>query len=96
MTQKHIIICGNALNELKKLSECIVDCVVTSPPYWRMRDYGEDTEDIYETEAGKSCNHDFENRICKKCRTYHGQLGLEFSASLYIAHLIQIFKDKRS
>lgn len=34
------IICGDALTILKKLPSESVDCVVTSPPYWSLRDYG--------------------------------------------------------
>jgi DNA modification methylase len=33
------IICGDALKTLQKLPDDSVDCVVTSPPYWRLRDY---------------------------------------------------------
>ena len=35
-----MIIQGDALTELKKLSAESVDCCVTSPPYYRLRDYG--------------------------------------------------------
>ena len=35
-----MIICGDALTELKKLSDASVHCCVTSPPYWALRDYG--------------------------------------------------------
>ena len=34
------IVCGEAEGELAKLEAQSVDCCVTSPPYWRMRDYG--------------------------------------------------------
>jgi len=34
------IICGDALTELKKLPAESVDCCITSPPYWGLRDYG--------------------------------------------------------
>ena len=34
------VIYGDALAELKKLPDEIVQCVVTSPPYWGLRDYG--------------------------------------------------------
>ncbi len=34
------IICGEALEELRKLPEASVHCVVTSPPYWGLRNYG--------------------------------------------------------
>lgn len=34
------IICGDALIELKKMPNDSIDCCVTSPPYWGLRDYG--------------------------------------------------------
>lgn len=34
------IICGDALAELRKLPDESVDCCITSPPYWGLRDYG--------------------------------------------------------
>lgn len=34
------ILCGDALTVLKTLPENSVQCVVTSPPYWGLRDYG--------------------------------------------------------
>ena len=36
----HQIICGDALDVLRTLQENSVHCVVTSPPYWKLRDYG--------------------------------------------------------
>jgi len=35
-----MIICGDALTELRKLLDESVNCCVTSPPYWGLRDYG--------------------------------------------------------
>ena len=34
------LLCGNALTELKKLPDESVNMCVTSPPYWKQRDYG--------------------------------------------------------
>src|SRR5258708_3308896 len=34
------IICGDVRDELQKLPGNSVQCVVTSPPYWGVRDYG--------------------------------------------------------
>jgi len=34
------IYCGDSLETLKKIPDKFVDCVVTSPPYWALRDYG--------------------------------------------------------
>lgn len=39
---KNKILCGDALSELKKLPDESIDCVITSPPYWGLRDYGVD------------------------------------------------------
>ena len=35
-----MIICGDALTELRKLPDESVNCCVTSPSYWGLRDYG--------------------------------------------------------
>lgn len=34
------IICGDARHVLRQLPDESIDCVVTSPPYWALRDYG--------------------------------------------------------
>lgn len=39
---KEQIIQGNCLDVLQTLSDCSVDCCVTSPPYYGLRDYGVD------------------------------------------------------
>ena len=36
------VICGDALEVLRTLPDCSVNCVVTSPPYFGLRDYGMD------------------------------------------------------
>jgi DNA modification methylase len=36
------VLCGDALTELRKLPGESVQCVVTSPPYYGLRDYGQD------------------------------------------------------
>ena len=35
---------GNSLDELKKLDNESIDCCITSPPYWGLRDYGHDEQ----------------------------------------------------
>jgi site-specific DNA-methyltransferase (adenine-specific) len=34
-----MIIVGNALDKLKELEDESIDCIITSPPYWSLRDY---------------------------------------------------------
>ena len=41
-TPKDVIIQGDALAKLKELPSESVDCCITSPPYFGLRDYGVD------------------------------------------------------
>ncbi|MCD9187018.1 MAG: site-specific DNA-methyltransferase [Pyrinomonadaceae bacterium] len=34
------IVCGDSLKVLKTIPAASIDCVITSPPYWALRDYG--------------------------------------------------------
>lgn len=40
MTGKSQIVVGDALNVLRRISDNYIDCCVTSPPYYGLRDYG--------------------------------------------------------
>lgn len=44
MNEKNKIVIGDCLEELKKLPNNSVDCCVTSPPYFNLRSYMEDSE----------------------------------------------------
>lgn len=53
------IYCGEAFEVLKTFESESIDCVVTSPPYWGLRDYG-----TAEWEGGDiNCNHEIKNNI---------------------------------
>jgi len=41
MTPTVQILCGDALDKLRELPDESVQCCVTSPPYWGLRDYGQ-------------------------------------------------------
>ncbi len=34
------ILCGDVLEKLKEISDESIDCIISSPPYWGLRDYG--------------------------------------------------------
>ena len=102
------IIHGNALRVLKKLPSESVDCIITSPPYWGLRDYGEEADTIWGGDP--YCEHEwvlkirkdsverdnikgFRSGFCKKCGSWFGQLGLEPSLEMYIEHLLEIMKE---
>jgi DNA modification methylase len=57
---------GDALEVLRTFPEGVVQCCITSPPYWGLRDYG-----------------------------IAGQIGREADPSLYIDHLVEVFREVR-
>ena len=74
------IIQGDALTELKKLKEESVNCVVTSPPYWALRDYGVEgqlgLEPTFQEYINKLCDiFDEVRRVLKKDGTCWVNLG---------------------
>ena len=55
---------GNVLETLKDLPVCSVQCVVTSPPYYGLRDYG-----TAEWEGGDpNCNHVDDDKVAERKR----------------------------
>lgn len=40
------ILCGDAQARLAEVPDGVIDCIVTSPPYWRQRDYRGEAEQI--------------------------------------------------
>ena len=49
------ILNGDVREKIKELEKGSVDCIITSPPYWRLKDYGnekqiglEETPDEYD------------------------------------------------
>jgi len=52
------IICGNVLDALKKLPSNSIDCIITSPPYWGLRFYGEQANTIWGGDP--NCEHEWE------------------------------------
>lgn len=83
----------DAITGLRRLPDNSVDCIVTSPPYWQMRDYG-----IEPTLWGGSdvCEHRFDdNGYCTECGGWLGQLGLEPKRDDFIFHLLLVFDECR-
>jgi len=52
-----IIYQGDVLKALKLIPDESVDCIITSPPYYGQRFYGEETNVIWDGKPG--CNHEF-------------------------------------
>lgn len=49
---------GHILEVLKTLDDESVNTIITSPPYWGLRDYGEDTKTIWDGDP--SCEHSWD------------------------------------
>jgi len=65
------ILQGDALAQLKTLPEKSINMVMTSPPYWALRDYGVDVETIWD--GDKDCEHDFK---IKERQLHSGKVGI--------------------
>jgi len=67
------IIQGDSLRVLKQMPDESVNCMMTSPPYWALRDYGNAVESIWD--GDKSCEHKFQIEEKKNPMDRGGNLG---------------------
>ena len=66
------ILLGDSRQKLKELADNSVDCVITSPPYFSLRDYGTATW----VGGDPKCPHRRMNKVSAKTITGHKQTGL--------------------
>ncbi len=86
----HRFIVGHVLDALKLLPEESVHCVVTSPPYWGLRDYG--LPPVYWPEVEYS---PMSGLPPIRVPAWEGQLGLEPTPEMYVGHLVLVFREVR-
>ena len=102
-----------------------VHCIITSPPYWSLRDYGlppsiwggspdciHDWSPPLKNHKGgpQGANGDRSDRdvsaqnaaqdtpagmFCLRCNAWRGCLGLEPTPTLYVAHMVEVFRECR-
>ena len=80
MIKNNSIICGDCLKVLKTLPDESINCVMTSPPYWALRDYGVDgqmgLEPTFQEYINKLCDiFDEVKRVLKKDGTCWINMG---------------------
>ena len=63
-TENGILYCANVLEILPKFPDESIDCIITSPPYWGLRDYGEKTNIIWG--GNSNCKHEWDNETIVK------------------------------
>ena len=91
---------GDAREVLAGLPPVSVDCCITSPPYWGLRDYDLEPQ-LWGGDA--DCHHlwdrrtgvDGDGRFCADCGAWLGHLGLEPLPELYVRHLVEVFRAVR-
>jgi DNA modification methylase len=75
-----------------------VHTICTSPPYWGLRNYGNDPS-VWG--GDESCDHEWgegtdeSGKTCAKCDAWLGQLGLEPKPEMFVDHLVEIFREAR-
>ncbi len=97
------LITADAEAGIARLPDRSVDCLVTSPPYWRLRDYAPDTwtggrPECRHRPAGIGTGDDRSHRCrCRDCgaRREHPQIGLEPTADDYVGTLQAVFASAR-
>jgi DNA modification methylase len=83
------IVQGHVLETLSVMPSSSVDMVITSPPYWALRDY--QTADQIWGES-RLCKHDWSRgSVCIHCSAWRGQLGLEPTFDMFVGHLCDVF-----
>ena len=95
------IINGDSLEVLKALPDESIDCVVTSPPYWALRDYGCEgqpgLEPTFQEYIEKLCNiFDEVKRVLKKEGTCWVNIGDTYSATRWSNSAGNSFMAKRN
>jgi len=83
------IYCGDVLKVLEKFPDGSVDCIITSPPYWNLREYG------WINVTDKKCKHEKKNNVCIKCGAKYlpEMIGLEPTIKEHIDVMVKIFTE---
>jgi site-specific DNA-methyltransferase (cytosine-N4-specific) len=85
---------GNTTDVLTDMPDSSVHCVVTSPPYWGLRDYGTS----FWAGGASDCRHTTNAvTVCHRCgaQRHDHQLGLEPILADYVDRLRTVFADIR-
>lgn len=84
------ILQGDALTVLRTLKSESVHMMLTSPPYFGLRNY---KTDPLVWGGSENCQHEWISNFCSKCGAWLGSLGNEPNPDLYVSNLVQIFRE---
>jgi site-specific DNA-methyltransferase (cytosine-N4-specific) len=88
--------CGDAYDMLADLKPESVDLVITSPPYWGLRTYGQDHDPAVLDKWIAAGNDPVDAPPYDWYRKRGGVLGLEPYPEWFVAHLVEIFDRARA
>ncbi len=84
------VLAGDALTQLCFVDSESIHCVVTSPPYWALRDY---QGPVLDFAPGRYAP--LPGVPALEYPAWRGQLGLEPTPEMFIGHLVEIFREVR-
>jgi len=96
-----IVHLGEVRDVLASFPDASVDCCVTSPPYWGLRDF---SGELAVWGGDQRCRHQWgstevatpaSDAFCARCEAWRGSLGLEPTPELFVDHLVQVFRQVR-
>ena len=67
------VICGDNLKILPSFPANSIDCIITSVPYWGLRDYGEEANKIWD--GDKLCEHQWNTQVTKRDNLQPSKVG---------------------
>src|ERR1700687_1867086 len=98
---------GDVREVLRLLPAASIDCCVTSPPYWGLRDYGLEPSvwggdpkcrhlwgELSESHEKREVGQ-AARRSCVLCGAWLGCLGLELTPDAYVEHMVEVFREVR-
>ena len=92
LNQPWRVVQGDVRKVLARIPDGSVHMIVTSPPYWGLRDY-KLPKQVWGGSA--KCKHRFAGERCKKCNAWRGSYGLEPQLQMYIRHTVLIVREMR-
>ncbi len=85
------IYCGDCIQILRQFNDESINCCITSPPYWNLRNYNTGQW----VGGNNNCKHKNKNNICQLCGAQYEdrQLGIEKDYNDYIKNLNEVFNQ---
>ncbi len=88
---------GDARRVLSAMPDASVDCVVTSPPFWGLRDYGTGRWTGGDPSCAHAARRPVDGTHCQRCAAVWSdpQYGLEPALAQYVDRLVALFAQVR-